>query len=130
MANVTASDSNASDSNASGSNADDEEQFGYKAYVDAILMYATKQKIPNQVYNSTRELATTIASKMRIYSDAMSGKNDPSNVSILLQHYNVIESLRSNEPEKYKQLVFFSTIYPTLSYDDQRVQILAFFNGF
>jgi len=124
--------SNASNaSNAyNGSTGSIEELYGYKAYIDAVLLYATKQKIPSAIYDATRELATSIAAKMRIYSDAMAGKIDPTNVSVLLQHYNLMQNLRTTRPDKYKQLVFFANVYPTLSYDDQRIQILAFFNGF
>ena len=75
-------------------------------------------------------MVTGIALKMREYSDAMSGKGSVSTVSILMPHFKLVEKLRRNNPNKYKQLVFFATIYPTLSYDERHTQILAYFNGF
>lgn len=43
-----------------------------------------------------------------------------------IQHFKLVEHLRHNDPEKYKQLYFFATIYPTLDYDDQVVQLEKF----
>ena len=103
-----------------------------KKYVRSILEYvhAHKQDIPEKLYKETRDMAVAIASKMRSYGDAMAGRYDSTTLSMLIQHFKLVEDLRHNQPEKYKQLVFFATIYPTLDYDDQPAQLDAFFQAF
>jgi len=102
----------------------------YKKYIDQVLVYARKHNIPETVYQKTRDMATEIALKMREYSDAMAGKGSVSTVSILVPHFTLLEKLRKNNPEKYKQLVYFATIYPTLGYDDRQAQLVSFFKDF
>ncbi len=103
-----------------------------KKYVKSILEYvhAHKQDVPEKLYKETLGMASAITFKMRAYGDAMTGKRDPTMVSMLIQHFKIVENLRHTQPEKYKQLVFFATIYPTLDPTDQTTQLETFFKGF
>ena len=99
-----------------------------RKYVTDILNYvhAHKQDVPEKIYKNTRDLAVTVATKMRAFGDGMAGRLDSNYVSMQIQHFKLVEHLRHNDPEKYKQLYFFATIYPTLDYDDQVVQLEKF----
>ena len=103
-----------------------------KKYVLSILQYtdANKQVFPEKMYNATLNLADTVTGRMRQFKDALSGKADPYNWSMQRQHFNLVQRLRQQEPEKYKALVFFATIYPTLSYEDRKKRLVAFFQTF
>ena len=99
-----------------------------RKYVTEILDYvhAHKQDVPEKIYKNTRDLAVTVATKMRAFGDAMAGKINSNYVSMQIQHFKLVDNLRRNQPDKYKQLCFFATIYPTLDYDDQQVQLEKF----
>jgi hypothetical protein len=47
-----------------------------------------------------------------------------------IQHFNLAQDLRLKNPEKYKQLVFFATIYPTMTFQERQKRLLAFFQEF
>lgn len=103
-----------------------------KDYIVNILDYIDKTKniLPERLYVGINDLANTTAIKMRDFGDALTGKADPHNSTMQIQHFKIIQNLRLNFPEKYKQLVFFATIYPTLNYDARKTQILSFFKKF
>ena len=103
-----------------------------KNYVLSILQYtdANKQVFPEKMYNATVDMVGNITVRMRQFKDALSGKADPFNTSMQVQHFNLVQQLRLNNPDKYQQLVFFATIYPTLSYDQRRKRLVAFFKAF
>jgi hypothetical protein len=85
---------------------------------------------PEKLYNNTMVMASEIAKKMRLYGDALVGKANPIYVSIQDQHFRLLQRLRLQEPEKYKKLVNFATIYPTLNFNDQSKYLVSFFQDF
>ena len=101
-------------------------------YVLSILQYAdaNKQVFPEKMYNATVDLVGDVAIRMRQFKDALSGKADPYNTSMQIQHFNLAQDLRLKNPEKYKQLVFFATIYPTMTFQERQKRLLAFFQEF
>lgn len=103
-----------------------------KKYIIDILDYANNYKsdVPAKLYDNTLNMAAEIAKKMRSYGDALSGKANPTTVSIQEQHFKLLQHLRLQEPEKYKSLVFFATIYPTLKFNDQAIYLVKFFKDF
>jgi hypothetical protein len=57
----------------------------------------------------------------------MVGKTDPTNVIMAKEHFAMLQDMRKNQPEKYKKLVFFATIYPSIRFADQKTQLATFF---
>jgi len=84
------------------------------------------KKIPNKVRLEIVDMAKSIQRKIRDYADAVSFKNDPAYLNIDRQHFRYLENLRHSQPEKYKQLVYFAQVYPTLDIDDQETAIVSF----
>jgi hypothetical protein len=91
---------------------------------------AKTTQIPEKLYTNTMDLANTIASKIRNINDNMVGKADPANVTISNAHFSLLQDLRTKQPEKYKKLVYFGTIYPTIKFQDQKPQLTTFFKSF
>lgn len=85
---------------------------------------------PEQLYENIMDMAESVTKKMRTFGEGLQGKLDPVNLSIQSQNFKVINSLRLNNPSKYKNLVHFATVYPGLSYDDKKKQLETYFTNF
>jgi hypothetical protein len=101
-----------------------------KFYGSKFSEVAAKSDFSEKIYNSTNNLAIGVVGKMREYGDALAGKADSNTVTMLKQHFNMVEDLRKNNPSKYKKLVYFAFVYPTLSFDNQAKQLVSFFMDF
>jgi hypothetical protein len=103
-----------------------------KRYVLSILKYEDniKHVLPERLYVGVSDLAQAVAVKMRTFGDALTGKANPFGSSMQMQHFNLVQHMRLNEPEKYKQLVYFSTIYPTFTYEERKKHLISFFQKF
>ena len=84
------------------------------------------QDAPDTIYNEIVDMAKTIQKKMREYSDATSGRMDPEYVMLVKPHMEFLNKLRLKEPNKYKDLVYFASIYGTLDIDVQPKALASF----
>lgn len=90
----------------------------------AELFNSVKQ-IPFSFYTDIVEMSKSLQKKLRLYSDATTGKMNPEYVSIPQPHAELIDSLRANDPQKYEALVAFANIYPTLDVDVQPMRLIG-----
>lgn len=81
--------------------------------------------IRNSVDNITKEIQIRI----RKYGETVTGKTFIEYISIDSNHFNYIENLRLNNNDKYKELVYFSTVYDTLDVDTKQNAIAKFFGA-
>lgn len=75
-------------------------------------------------------MAKTLQLKMREYSETMGGYKSKDFITIKKIHFDLLDNLRKTNPNKYKELVFFATIYPTMDIDKQEISLTQFFSGF
>jgi hypothetical protein len=86
--------------------------------------------LPSMFMKDVIDMSKGIQKKMREYCDAVSGKNQTQYVSLNKKYFDYIENLKKGNPEKYKRLVYFATIYPTLDIDDQNSALTDFLKDY
>lgn len=95
-----------------------------------MLVAGKLKDIPSMFMKDIIDMSKGIQKKMREYCDAVSGKNQTQYVSMNKQYFLYVDNLRKNEPEKYKRLVYFATIYPTLDIDVQGEALTKFLEDY
>lgn len=75
-------------------------------------------EVPSLFFQNIIDMSKSIQVKMREYSDATTGKMNPSNVSIASVHANYITTVRSNA-DMYKTLLQYAITYSNVDIDQQ-----------
>jgi len=87
------------------------------------------KSLPRKFQDEVIDMSKSIQKKLREYSEVASFKTDPQYLSMEKKHFDFVQNLRKTNPEKYKSLVYFATVYPTLDIDDQRKAAISFFSA-
>lgn len=89
-----------------------------------------KNSIKTKMIDEISNLAKTLQLKIRQYGESMGGHNEDAYISLAKRHFNYLQNLRQTNPLKYKKLIYFATIYPTMDIDKQEESTKHFFNDF
>jgi hypothetical protein len=95
-----------------------------------IYMATFFLNIPNELYEKFYGASMTLGEKLQEFADAISGKANTTSPVVANNHFKMINDLRLNNPEKYKQLIFFGHVYQTLPIDQRIDAANKFFSNF
>lgn len=80
---------------------------------------------PETFYKEVIDMSKTIQLKMRQYTDSINGRNNK-DLSLAKVHMEFLNKLRLNNPNSYRNLVYFAYIYKTLDIDEQPIATKSF----
>lgn len=100
---------------------------GYNAMVGLL------NSIPTIVENETIDMSKSIAYRLHQCGDIFSGKNEDASkafAEIDKKHFDLLQNLRTQQPEKYTKLADVAKLVSTLSETQQAPVITAFIQEF
>lgn len=94
-----------------------------------VELFQSIKQIPFSFYYDIVDMSKALQKKLRVYSDATTGKMNPDYVSIPKPHADLIDELRATNREKYEYLVAFAMIYPNIDVDEQPKRLMGALKG-
>jgi len=92
-------------------------------------MFGKITEIPTMIYTDIVDMTKSVQKKIRGFANAQNNRNDVEYYAMVTNHFNYLQSLRLNQPDRYVALVAFVQYYNQLDIDQQPAAIVSYFGA-